>query len=174
MDTSKTPYLVNPGSPLVKQNGHRPPHPHPNQKHWEALREQVISDQEGRCAQCGSTDRIEVHHNTYERYGAERRFDVIGLCLMCHKRFTDDCMFTREQSSEVLRKIRYGLRDVKKTEIERLGVSIPDADLENTKKVNIQRVKPSLPEATFENVKRIAFERFPGPRVGAGETPGVM
>jgi hypothetical protein len=30
---------------------------------------------------------LEVHHNTYERYGDESTFDLIVLCEQCHELF---------------------------------------------------------------------------------------
>jgi hypothetical protein len=31
--------------------------------------------------------RLDVHHNTYERYGDESIFDLVALCDRCHELF---------------------------------------------------------------------------------------
>jgi hypothetical protein len=31
--------------------------------------------------------RLDVHHNTYERYGDESTFDLVVLCDRCHELF---------------------------------------------------------------------------------------
>mgnify|MGYP001616194188 CR=1 FL=1 len=36
------------------------------------------------CRSCGSRELIDLHHLTYERFGRERRGDLIPLCRGCH------------------------------------------------------------------------------------------
>lgn len=39
-----------------------------------------------KCQLCGGKDqRLEVHHNTYERLGREAESDLVCLCERCHK-----------------------------------------------------------------------------------------
>lgn len=39
----------------------------------------------GHCAECGATERLDVHHLTYARIGKEKPEDLIELCRACHK-----------------------------------------------------------------------------------------
>lgn len=54
---------------------------------WRQVRELAIDRWGGRCVICNSTDRLEVHHRTYERRGMETPDDVIPLCHGCHGLF---------------------------------------------------------------------------------------
>lgn len=56
-------------------------------KHWQQVRHNAIERAGGRCQVCNSTDRLNVHHNTYERRGEELPSDVIVLCQRCHETF---------------------------------------------------------------------------------------
>jgi len=44
----------------------------------------------GKCAKCGSRERLEAHHLTYERRGHEDMADLQVLCHDCHMRTHDD------------------------------------------------------------------------------------
>ena len=52
--------------------------------HWKALRREARKRDGNRCVECGATERLEVHHLTYERIGRERLEDVVTLCQPCH------------------------------------------------------------------------------------------
>lgn len=52
--------------------------------HWLRVRKLALK-RDGRCVRCASTDRLEVHHKTYERLGREELADVETLCRACHK-----------------------------------------------------------------------------------------
>jgi 5-methylcytosine-specific restriction endonuclease McrA len=52
---------------------------------WQELRLLVLLRDEHRCRQCGATDRLEVHHLTYERLYHEPLSDLTTLCLDCHR-----------------------------------------------------------------------------------------
>lgn len=39
------------------------------------------------CSLCGDPNNLNVHHNSYERLGRERRSDLTVLCEGCHKLF---------------------------------------------------------------------------------------
>jgi 5-methylcytosine-specific restriction endonuclease McrA len=56
---------------------------------WHNKRQRVLQRDNHRCALCGSTHQLEVHHNTYERLGHEKRSDLITLCADCHAIFHD-------------------------------------------------------------------------------------
>lgn len=53
--------------------------------HWKNFRLEVLAFWGGRCAICRDIAK-DVHHNTYQRIGAERMTDAIPLCRPCHKR----------------------------------------------------------------------------------------
>jgi 5-methylcytosine-specific restriction endonuclease McrA len=57
------------------------------QPEWQARRTATLSRAGYHCQFCSESDtRLDVHHNTYERYGDESAFDLIALCSACHER----------------------------------------------------------------------------------------
>ena len=106
--------MINELSPLIKMC--RPNRP-VDQEKWAEKRERVISEQNGKCATCGSTGvRLQVHHNTYERYGNEDRSDLVALCVPCHDLITGAVMARRDYN---LSGKRYALTDTATVKIER-------------------------------------------------------
>ena len=57
-----------------------------NSAHWKEASAQCREEYDNRCAICGSTESLNVHHWTYERLGDEDPKDLICLCQICHKR----------------------------------------------------------------------------------------
>ncbi len=57
---------------------------------WQTRREAALKRAGHRCQVCKSADRLEVHHNTYERLGHERAADLVVLCRSCHQTFHDN------------------------------------------------------------------------------------
>lgn len=55
---------------------------------WFAKRKLVLERDRHRCQTCHSTERLEVHHATYERLGNEDLEDLITLCHDCHEAIT--------------------------------------------------------------------------------------
>lgn len=53
--------------------------------HWQRVRTLALEQAGHACDLCGHTDRLEVHHRTYERLGFERQSDLIVLCHDCHR-----------------------------------------------------------------------------------------
>lgn len=53
---------------------------------WIARKAAIIRYRGAWCERCGSTDRLELHHRTYERLGYELPEDVELLCWNCHRR----------------------------------------------------------------------------------------
>jgi 5-methylcytosine-specific restriction endonuclease McrA len=53
---------------------------------WSDTREVMLLEAENRCQLCDSDRRLQVHHRTYERRGAELLSDLIVLCRECHAR----------------------------------------------------------------------------------------
>ena len=51
---------------------------------WDRLRTQKLQESGYRCLDCGGSERLEVHHLTYERFGHERLTDLQVLCHVCH------------------------------------------------------------------------------------------
>jgi 5-methylcytosine-specific restriction endonuclease McrA len=55
---------------------------------WQCKRTQALTRAGYRCQLCGCQDvRLDVHHNTYDRYGDESIHDLVVLCGECHKQF---------------------------------------------------------------------------------------
>jgi 5-methylcytosine-specific restriction endonuclease McrA len=58
------------------------------QREWQARRTATLARAGYRCQTCGDGNtRLDVHHNAYERYGAESTFDLVVLCSHCHELF---------------------------------------------------------------------------------------
>lgn len=53
-------------------------------EHWQYVRSIAIERANGKCQLCSSVDGLNVHHNTYDRVGAEMLADVVVLCSECH------------------------------------------------------------------------------------------
>jgi 5-methylcytosine-specific restriction endonuclease McrA len=51
---------------------------------WAYLRRYKLYSAGWRCESCGRRTRLEVHHRTYQRLGAERLEDLQVLCERCH------------------------------------------------------------------------------------------
>ena len=54
-------------------------------EHWVEFRQYVLDWWKHRCCLC-SGKATEVHHNTYDRIGAEDFIDCVPLCRTCHMR----------------------------------------------------------------------------------------
>jgi 5-methylcytosine-specific restriction endonuclease McrA len=57
--------------------------------HWKHMREIALRKAGVQCQLCTSSDRLEVHHKTYERLGEEAISDITVLCRSCHSKFHD-------------------------------------------------------------------------------------
>ena len=58
------------------------------QPEWQARRAATLARAGYRCQACGEGGvRLDVHHNTYDRYGDESTFDLVVLCDQCHGLF---------------------------------------------------------------------------------------
>lgn len=53
-------------------------------RHWRRARQAAIQRTGGKCADCGSRQRLDVHHLTYARLGHESPGDLQVLCRYCH------------------------------------------------------------------------------------------
>lgn len=53
---------------------------------WLNLRRQVLKRCNGICEGCDSSPAAEVHHLTYENMGDELLFQLVGLCVECHRK----------------------------------------------------------------------------------------
>jgi hypothetical protein len=51
---------------------------------WEVKRIAAIERAGHKCQICSSTDRLHVHHNSYEHLGNEPDCDLVALCNGCH------------------------------------------------------------------------------------------
>ena len=55
--------------------------------HWQRVRNRTLVRYNHRCAICSGMNRVEAHHRSYDRRGAEEDADVIALCHDCHELF---------------------------------------------------------------------------------------
>lgn len=53
--------------------------------HWRGLRDRTIKGAGGRCQDCGSNDRVQVHHLNYDNLWHEKPDDIRVLCRFCHR-----------------------------------------------------------------------------------------
>lgn len=54
---------------------------------WQDLRTVMLDIYNHKCAECGATEDLHVHHLTYERFGGdERTTDLKVLCRSCHEK----------------------------------------------------------------------------------------
>lgn len=53
---------------------------------WAETRQRALERAMFRCQSCGSRDRLQAHHRTYERVGEESADDLIVLCAICHEK----------------------------------------------------------------------------------------
>lgn len=58
--------------------------------HWRKLRLQTLNRFMHKCAPCGSSKKLQVHHMTYERNGKSVLYneidaDLVALCDVCHQ-----------------------------------------------------------------------------------------
>jgi 5-methylcytosine-specific restriction endonuclease McrA len=65
-------------------------------KEWKTFRTTIHNKYNHKCTVCGSTKRLEVHHNTYERLGAEKIGDCTLLCRTHHQQIHDIAGYSRE------------------------------------------------------------------------------
>lgn len=52
---------------------------------WKLIRQQALERDGGKCAICGSNNRLEVHHMTYDNWKDEKLEDLVTLCKVCHR-----------------------------------------------------------------------------------------
>jgi len=56
-------------------------------KRWKETRDRILAVTAGCCARCGASReryKVDVHHLTYARFGAEHDADLMPLCYRCH------------------------------------------------------------------------------------------
>lgn len=53
--------------------------------HWRNLKRRYRASKYPQKCKCGATERLELHHRTYERLGCERLSDLHPLCPSCHE-----------------------------------------------------------------------------------------
>ena len=51
---------------------------------WKTICAQVRNKDGNKCKLCDSTEKLHVHHLTYERLGNERLEEHVALCELCH------------------------------------------------------------------------------------------
>ena len=56
-----------------------------NSATWDRRRKRAIEDANNRCQLCGTADRVQVHHLSYDNLGNERQEDLLVVCRECHR-----------------------------------------------------------------------------------------
>lgn len=56
-------------------------------KFWEERKNAFYQIHGHKCAICGSSYKMSVHHLKYGKYGEEQDEDLVGLCWSCHEEF---------------------------------------------------------------------------------------
>ena len=56
---------------------------------WQIIRLKAMKRDDYECQVCRGINRLEVHHISYERLGAERLSDLVCLCRNCHQQIHD-------------------------------------------------------------------------------------
>lgn len=57
---------------------------------WQEKRRKVLGRCKGICEGCGKRPAHHIHHLTYDRVGDEMLFDLVAVCLDCHRRIHPD------------------------------------------------------------------------------------
>jgi hypothetical protein len=52
---------------------------------WRKIRNKVVAERK-QCEWCASTDRLEVHHLSYDQTPENPEHDLVLLCLECHRK----------------------------------------------------------------------------------------
>ncbi len=55
-----------------------------NSPKWRRKRMKILKERGWKCEDCGSTNRLEVHHLHYRTFKNERSKDLKVLCRFCH------------------------------------------------------------------------------------------
>lgn len=55
---------------------------------WRKRRTAALKAAGNRCQVCNGTERLEVHHRTYENLGREKPEDLTVLCHTCHELYS--------------------------------------------------------------------------------------
>ena len=69
---------------------------------WRKIRKEALDHADNHCMICASTEKLDVHHNTYERLGCEKLSDVIVLCRSCHELYHSKVDGERKQPDSIL------------------------------------------------------------------------
>ncbi|WP_195926728.1 HNH endonuclease [Sarcina ventriculi] len=70
-----------------RYNGHHHTAEYENYIHsnaWRKRRQQALYAGHNRCAMCGATTSLQVHHLTYKHLGHELDSELMVLCTSCH------------------------------------------------------------------------------------------
>lgn len=57
--------------------------------HWKTTRRLALEHYGNKCDECGTTEKLEVHHKTYKNIGKENLSDLRILCRKHHEEVKD-------------------------------------------------------------------------------------
>jgi 5-methylcytosine-specific restriction endonuclease McrA len=60
---------------------------HLKSSEWRALKARKLTEAGHRCQTCSRSGSLDLHHNSYDRFGEELHSDVVILCRSCHDLF---------------------------------------------------------------------------------------
>lgn len=76
---------------------------------WRELRRLVIARDKGQCRECGSTERLHVHHVHYQTIFEETGRELVTLCARCHSlEHKNSLKDSRERWRGLLGRVRQG------------------------------------------------------------------
>lgn len=67
---------------------------------WASKRRMILARRGRKCEDCGSCERLEIHHLTYARLGMEKPEDLRVLCRKCHERRHAKTISSRRNAAE--------------------------------------------------------------------------
>lgn len=65
--------------------------------HWQDVRMRAHARGASKCCMCSETERLDVHHNDYDRLGEELDTDVAVVCRKHHQQFHDSTVLQRKK-----------------------------------------------------------------------------
>lgn len=88
---------------------------------WQVRREGALRRAGHRCQLCNGSERLQVHHRTYERVGNELPEDLTVLCFGCHRRLHQPVLKERLPKAEAKAERRRRIDDLILAALEQYG-----------------------------------------------------
>lgn len=121
---------------------------------WHLKRNQILERDNNECVLCGSKEKLNIHHITYERLGYENNEDLITLCEDCHRemhKYLDNKVYVRNKIFD----LRTKYYQIIKAEIESLIANEFGKDFKNKKHKQIILYLKSFWGKSFRNLPTV-------------------